>query len=380
MPADVELPIGVYTVYSTQNAEQAALAERFAAVTLATQPAAGPRVPVRSTELQGLQRDDGAADTFRSPQWYRVLVRKVTHWAALAEQHPGRLLLCSDNDITLLPGWRDALLRSYVDAGRPDLCFQREGGDDPFFAAIPYNSGFFLMNGTAQAAVASDVLTHSRPLSAGSAAAAAFWRHVAARTERERPFTGDQAVVNSLLVARQVQPPPWPSRSISARAAACGRSRGGVYASSMRRGAIQPALRWQADGEPGCTANPLELRHAHFPPRLVHGGCVRRRVQPTGAPAEPATTCLTRVPGPRVAPPTSPFAPSCGSPTVPGDDALREYVRVHHATASGGARGKLRALERLLDAWLAAAGNRTRGELGLPAPAAWIEEEGSGVT
>ena len=77
MPADVELPIGVYTVYSTQNAEQAALAERFAAVTLATQPAAGPQVPVRSMELQGLQRDDGAADTFRSPQWYRVLVRST---------------------------------------------------------------------------------------------------------------------------------------------------------------------------------------------------------------------------------------------------------------------------------------------------------------
>ena len=121
------------------------------------------------------------------------------------------LVCCgSQLQISLLPGWREALLRSYAEAGRPDLCFQREGGDDPFFAAFPYNSGFFLMN--------------------GSARAASFWRHVAARTERERPFTGDQGVVNNLLVARQ------------------------------------------ADGEPGCTASPLELRHAHFEPRLVHGG------------------------------------------------------------------------------------------------------------
>ena len=153
------LPLGVFTVYSTQNAEQSALAQRFEAMAMATQPSDGARVRVRSTELQGLQRDDGSEDTFRSVQWYRVLVRKVTHWAELAAQHPGQLLLCSDNDITLLPGWRGALLRAYVEAGRPDLCFQREGGDDPFFAAVPYNSGFFLMN--------------------GSARAASFWRHVA---------------------------------------------------------------------------------------------------------------------------------------------------------------------------------------------------------
>lgn len=146
------LPLGVFTVYSTQNAEQSELAQRFAAMTLATQPSDGARVLVRSTELHGLQREDGTEDAFRSVQWYRVLVRKVTHWAELAAQHPGRLLLCSDNDVTLLPGWREALLRAYVEAGRPDLCFQREGGDDPFFAAVPYNSGFFLMNGSARAA------------------------------------------------------------------------------------------------------------------------------------------------------------------------------------------------------------------------------------
>ena len=263
------LPLGVFTVYSTQNAEQSALARRFEAMAMATQPSDRAPVRVRSTELQGLQRDDGSEDTFRSVQWYRVLVRKVTHWAELAAQHPGQLLLCSDNDITLLPGWRGALLRAYVEAGRPDLCFQREGGDDPFFAAVPYNSGFFLMN--------------------GSARAASFWRHVAARTEREQPFTGDQAVVNNLLVARQ------------------------------------------ADGEPGCTANPLSLRHASFPPRLVHGG-----------------------------------------PSVPGDAALLE-ARAHHATASGSARGKLFVLERFLDAWLTAR-NATREQLGLPAAASWTVE------
>ena len=115
------LPLGVFTVYSTQNAEQSALAQRFEAMAMATQPSDGARVRVRSTELQGLQRDDGSEDTFRSVQWYRVLVRKVTHWAELAAQHPGQLLLCSDNDITLLPGWRAALLRAYVEAGRPDL-------------------------------------------------------------------------------------------------------------------------------------------------------------------------------------------------------------------------------------------------------------------
>ena len=41
-----------------------------------------------------------------------------------------------------------------------------------------------------------------------SARAASFWRHVAARTEREQPFTGDQAVVNNLLVARQADGRP----------------------------------------------------------------------------------------------------------------------------------------------------------------------------
>ena len=78
------LPLGVFTVYSTQNAEQSALAQRFEAMAMATQPSDGARVRVRSTELQGLQRDDGSKDTFRSVQWYRVLVRKVTHWAELA--------------------------------------------------------------------------------------------------------------------------------------------------------------------------------------------------------------------------------------------------------------------------------------------------------
>ena len=71
------LPLGVFTVYSTQNAEQSALARRFEAMAMATQPSDGARVRVRSTELQGLQRDDGSEDTFRSVQWYRVLVRNA---------------------------------------------------------------------------------------------------------------------------------------------------------------------------------------------------------------------------------------------------------------------------------------------------------------
>ena len=279
-PHDAAPPLAIHTVFSTQNAEQRALAARFEAVALGSQPPPS-RSPVHAVELRNVERDDGGTDSFRTERWYRVLVRKVSHWAALADQHPGRLLLCSDNDITLLPGWRDALLRSYNEAGRPDLQFQREGGDDPFFAAFPYNSGFFLMN--------------------GSSHAAAFWRHVAARTEREQPFTGDQGIVNNLLVARQ------------------------------------------ADGEPGCTAGagaaPAvgELRHAHFDPWLVHGG-----------------------------------------PSVPSAAALRR-ARVHHATSSGSARGKLRVLETFLDAWLVAAGNRTRAELGLPTRTSWIVEEDEGV-
>ena len=197
-------------------------------------------------------------------------MQKVTHWAELAEAHPGVLMLCSDNDITLLPGWRDALLRSHDEAGRPDLQFQREGGDDPFFAAFPYNSGFFLMN--------------------GSAALGRFWRQVAARTASERPFTGDQAVVNSLLMPRG-----W------------------------------------GDDDLRCD-DPLGIRHAHFPPRLVRGG-----------------------------------------PTPPADADELRAVRVHHATASGSAQGKLDALDGFLAAWLAAH-NLTRAELALPpAGAAWTD-------
>ena len=62
-------------------------------------------------------------------------MQKVTHWAELAEAHPGVLMLCSDNDISLLPGWLERLTEAFDAAGGLDLCFQREGGDDPFFEA-----------------------------------------------------------------------------------------------------------------------------------------------------------------------------------------------------------------------------------------------------
>ena len=53
-------------------------------------------------------------------------------------------------------------------------------------------------------------------------------------------------------------------------------------------------------------------------------------------------------------------------------DELR-VVRVHHATASGSAQGKLDALDGFLAAWLAAH-NLTRAELALPpAGAAWTD-------
>lgn len=82
-----------------------------------------------------------------------------------------------------------------------------------------------------------------------------------------------------------------------------------------------------AGGAPSCAA-PGGLRHAHFSSRLLHGG-----------------------------------------PSVPDEDRLRS-TRAHHATASGGAASKLRALDAFLDAWLEAS-NRSRAELGLDAEERW---------
>ena len=261
------MPSAVHSVYSTQNAQQAALAARFERLGAARNYVGGPRFRARRLELPA---DSGTADNFRTDIWYRALVSKVTHWAELAEQNVGKLLLCSDNDISLLPGWVDALAWAFVDAGPVDVLFQREGGADAFFEPFPYNSGFFLMN--------------------GSAALGRFWRQVAARTASERPFTGDQAVVNSLLMPRG-----W------------------------------------GDDDLRCD-DPLGIRHAHFPPRLVRGG-----------------------------------------PTPPADADELRAVRVHHATASGSAQGKLDALDGFLAAWLAAH-NLTRAELALPpAGAAWTD-------
>lgn len=87
----------VHTVFSTQNVQQQQLARRFERLSLAAQPGI-MRVPVRSRRLQGLQHDVGEEDTFRTDNWYRALVQKVTHWAEAANANPGQLMLCSDND------------------------------------------------------------------------------------------------------------------------------------------------------------------------------------------------------------------------------------------------------------------------------------------
>ena len=169
---------GIFTVFSTQNAEQRLLANRFERLALSSQlePAA---IKVHAHELQ-LLPDIGSADSFRSENWYSALVQKTAYWSHVARTHQGQLVLCSDNDVTLLPGWLDALL----DACSPDLdlCFQREGGNDPFFDNFPYNSGFFLMR--------------------GSHLAANFWREVSQRTAIDRPFVGDQSIVNAMLHTR----------------------------------------------------------------------------------------------------------------------------------------------------------------------------------
>lgn len=251
----------LFSVHSTQTAEQRHLSARFAAVA-----GANSSLPlgVNSFQLEGLS----ANTEFRSDGWYSALVQKTAHWARVAESHIGQLVLCSDNDVSLLPGWAPALLEAFGRTGEPlDLCFMREGGEDPFFDPWPYNSGFFMMN--------------------GSVGTAAFWREVSHRTSELRPGMGDQAVVNSMLVHRA------------------------------------------ESGQMSCPAQPA-LRHAHFPPRLVVGG-----------------------------------------PSWPDSQATLLEARAHHATGSGDAAGKLRALDGYLDAWLSAA-NQTRAQLGLPVP--WAHE------
>ena len=226
-------------------------------------------IPLFSRTLR-LAPDDGNDEHFQSKNWYDALVQKTSLWAEAAEQHPGQLILACDNDITLLPGWDTAVMAAAASLGpEMDLIFQREGGDDPFFDSIPYNSGFFLMR--------------------GSHRVAKFWRDVSRRTAVERPFAGDQTIVNSLLHQRGT-----------------------------------------AAGRPACSAE-IALRHAHFPSRLVRGG-----------------------------------------PTIPESvDALMD-VKVHHATASGSAAGKLIALDAFLDAWLNAT-SHTRARFGWPERgASWL--------
>ena len=198
---------GVHSVFSTQNFVQQELAARFERLALASQEQP-PVVPVHALELRDLATDGAASATFQSEAWYRALVLKTSHWASVAAARPGEVLVCADNDITLLPGWVAALPAAC--APGLDLCFQREGGDDPFFEAFPYNSGLFLMR--------------------CSAATAAFWREVSRRTAAERPFAGDQTIVNAMLHRR------------------C-----------------------DASGLPTCIA-PAGLRHGHFEPHAVAVG------------------------------------------------------------------------------------------------------------
>ena len=118
------MPSAVHSVFSTQNAQQAALAARFERLGAASNYVGGPRFRARRLELPA---DSGTADNFRSDIWYQALVAKVTYWAELAEQNVGKLLLCSDNDISLLPGWIEAVSWAFVEA-EVDVLFQREGG------------------------------------------------------------------------------------------------------------------------------------------------------------------------------------------------------------------------------------------------------------
>ena len=256
----------VHVAHSSQNVEQRTLHSRFERILRASSSSS---IPLFSRTLR-LAPDDGNDEHFQSKNWYDALVQKTSLWAEAAEQHPGQLILACDNDITLLPGWDTAVMAAAASLGpEMDLIFQREGGDDPFFDSIPYNSGFFLMR--------------------GSHRVAEFWRDVSRRTAVERPFAGDQTIVNSLLHQRGT-----------------------------------------AAGRPACSAE-IALRHAHFPSRLVRGG-----------------------------------------PTIPESvDALMD-VKVHHATASGSAAGKLIALDAFLDAWLNAT-SHTRARFGWPERgASWL--------
>ena len=187
MPAPTPMPTGhlevgagasaisaVFMVYSTQNEAQLALASRFVAIVRATEPG----VPVHARRLSLRARSESSArETFGTDEWYDALVQKVTYWSRVARTHAGQTVLCADNDITLMPGWRQAMQAACMppppSTWRPSLCFQREGGDDPFFEPFPYNSGLFVMRASAEIAE--------------------FWGAVAVRTARERPHFGDQA-------------------------------------------------------------------------------------------------------------------------------------------------------------------------------------------
>ena len=94
----------VFTVYSTQNEAQRALASRFIALVRATEPTL--RVHARRLVLR---HDDGGDETFVTENWYDALTQKVSYWSHVARAHSGHTVLCNDNDVSLLPGWREAM-------------------------------------------------------------------------------------------------------------------------------------------------------------------------------------------------------------------------------------------------------------------------------
>ena len=120
---------GVFAAFSLQNSEQQQLYQRFQAIGIATL-GAGSAAKLHFRELTGLEKDEGG---FQTVSWYRALTQKTLLWADVAEANIGRLVLCSDNDVSLLPGWAEALTKAFAQAGSQlDLVFQREGGEDPF--------------------------------------------------------------------------------------------------------------------------------------------------------------------------------------------------------------------------------------------------------
>lgn len=160
--------LGVFAVWSSGNGHRA-LASRFARI---ANSSSREQMPVRLHHLDGLPAG-GAADSevllagqtsegsFRSAEWYMALELKARHWSTLAAQHAGELMLCSDVDVTLFPGYEKGL---YAACRHLDLCFQREGGESPWFDSAPYNTGRALRPPDARRARRACAPSRPRPL------------------------------------------------------------------------------------------------------------------------------------------------------------------------------------------------------------------------